>query len=434
MAAEFEALPDFSRDDRVLILAPHPDDETIGAGGVIQRALAAGAAVKVVLFTNGDNNELAFIVYEKWIPIKRKEILRLGEVRRQETIAAMKSLGLDQERLAFLGYPDFGTMEIFTKYWGEGGSYRSIMSRVKKVAYPEALSPGAAFKGENVLADLERIILDFQPTRIFVSHPADTNRDHRALYLFLRVALWDLEGQIRQPALFPYLIHVVGWPKPRGGHPELELDPPGGLGSKEIRWWKLELSEEEIKVKQDAVAFYKTQTEYEPSYLFTFVRRNELFGDFPALEIRPEAAREMNWQNPDMPAEMEELVPAVEKNRISSLQYADEGNDLVIRLILKRQIDRDFGIALFLLGYRRGTPFVEMPKLNLSVNAFGLQIKDKKQVLFVKDASLKNQGKLLTLRIPRNVLGNPDYVLSWVRTRYGTLPFDESAWRILEMK
>ena len=49
-------------EDRVLILAPHPDDETIGTAGVLQQAKKAGAQVKVVCFTNGDANELAFIV------------------------------------------------------------------------------------------------------------------------------------------------------------------------------------------------------------------------------------------------------------------------------------------------------------------------------------------------------------------------------------
>ncbi len=82
-AAEIKELPEFSKKDRVLILAPHPDDEAIGAGGLIQRAKKAGAEVKVGLYTNGDHNELAFIVYEKRITFKKREFIHMGEVRRK---------------------------------------------------------------------------------------------------------------------------------------------------------------------------------------------------------------------------------------------------------------------------------------------------------------------------------------------------------------
>src|SRR5512136_1478514 len=39
---------------RLLVLAPHCDDETLGSGGLIQSALAAGIQVRVVIATNGD--------------------------------------------------------------------------------------------------------------------------------------------------------------------------------------------------------------------------------------------------------------------------------------------------------------------------------------------------------------------------------------------
>src|SRR5436190_21315216 len=41
-------------DSRLLVIAPHPDDETIGAGGLIQRVHAAGGQVRVVFLTEGD--------------------------------------------------------------------------------------------------------------------------------------------------------------------------------------------------------------------------------------------------------------------------------------------------------------------------------------------------------------------------------------------
>ena len=96
-------IPPFNKGDRVLILAAHPDDETIGAAGAIQKAIKAGAAVRVVLYTNGDNNEPAFIIFEKRLTFRRGEFLHMGEVRRKETISALVSLGLSGRDIIFLG-------------------------------------------------------------------------------------------------------------------------------------------------------------------------------------------------------------------------------------------------------------------------------------------------------------------------------------------
>ena len=60
---ELPSIPPFTRYDRILILAPHPDDETIGAAGAIQQAIKAGADVNVVCYTKGDANQLPFITY-----------------------------------------------------------------------------------------------------------------------------------------------------------------------------------------------------------------------------------------------------------------------------------------------------------------------------------------------------------------------------------
>ena len=43
-----------SPNTHLLVFSPHPDDETLGAGGLIQRVLGAGGAVKVVFMTSGD--------------------------------------------------------------------------------------------------------------------------------------------------------------------------------------------------------------------------------------------------------------------------------------------------------------------------------------------------------------------------------------------
>ena len=74
-AGEPENAIGFNSEDRVLILSPHPDDEAIGTAGVIQRALKQNAKIRVVCYTNGDSNQLAFIVYEKRLTFKKAEFL-----------------------------------------------------------------------------------------------------------------------------------------------------------------------------------------------------------------------------------------------------------------------------------------------------------------------------------------------------------------------
>jgi len=41
---------------RVLVAAPHPDDETLGNGGLVQRAQAAEAQVKVMIASNAEQS------------------------------------------------------------------------------------------------------------------------------------------------------------------------------------------------------------------------------------------------------------------------------------------------------------------------------------------------------------------------------------------
>jgi len=48
----FHALPPLGA--RLLVLAPHPDDEVLGAAGMIEAAVRRGADVRVVVATDGE--------------------------------------------------------------------------------------------------------------------------------------------------------------------------------------------------------------------------------------------------------------------------------------------------------------------------------------------------------------------------------------------
>jgi LmbE family N-acetylglucosaminyl deacetylase len=408
---DIEPFSGFNSSDRILILAPHPDDEVIATAGVIQEAVSLKLPVKIVYLTYGDNNEPAFIVYEKHIVFKKKAFVSLGEVRRKESINAVKFLGLKEDDLIFFGYPDFGTLQIFTKYWNTKKPYRSMLTRVTEVPYPEALSPGAPYVGESILKDLGKVITDFKPTKIFVSHPADVNRDHRALNLFLRAALWDLEGKLQEPEVICFLVHVVRWPMPRGSHPEVVLDPPKELKDSGISWRRLELSKDRIAKKKKAISFFKSQIEYAPSYLYTFVRRNELFGDYPVIRLKDN----------DSVAE------------INKLGYARKDGCLLVKIDLKKKIDKYFGISVFLFGYSKVKDFALMPKINITIGMRGLKVKDKFKRLLVKDVQAAFRGHSMVLKVPLSLLGEPDRILATARTSAKDLTLDDTALRVIEL-
>lgn len=83
----------------LLIVAPHPDDETIGCGGLIALAAAAGIRTSVVVVTDGSASHSGSHL---WPPH------RVAHRRQIETAKALKILGVDEPAL-FLELPDART-------------------------------------------------------------------------------------------------------------------------------------------------------------------------------------------------------------------------------------------------------------------------------------------------------------------------------------
>ncbi len=81
----------------------HPDDETIGTGGVMAKAVAAGHRVVLVTGTRGEQGEI--VVKEMDTPDNHR---RLGEIRAAELEAAMGELGVTEWEN--LGYHDSDMM------------------------------------------------------------------------------------------------------------------------------------------------------------------------------------------------------------------------------------------------------------------------------------------------------------------------------------
>jgi N-acetylglucosamine malate deacetylase 1 len=89
--------------ERVLVLAPHMDDETIGCGGALALHVAAGANVHVVFLTDGGAGAPPGALSE--LDAKRT----LVELRKREAVSALGVLGVS--KASFLDAPDGGLLQ-----------------------------------------------------------------------------------------------------------------------------------------------------------------------------------------------------------------------------------------------------------------------------------------------------------------------------------
>jgi LmbE family N-acetylglucosaminyl deacetylase len=359
----------------------------------------------------------------------------MGLLRREEALAAARTLDLAPGDLSFLGYPDQGTLPIWYAHWAGEPAYRSGLTKAAAVPYANAFRPGAPYKGEEILRDLSQILREFRPTKIFVSHPGDYHPDHRALPLFLRVALWDL-GTKPPPKVYAYLVHFKGWPKPRGNRPDLPLRPPPLLRDA-FPWSILRLERDMIDRKLAALRAHRTQYGYSAHYLLSFVRRNELFGEFPSLRLRsfaePLSARSagerLREEAPEgLTAEEEEAFVGFEDRSIRL-----EDGRLVLSVAYSRPLAEDAAISIFAFGYRADTPFGRMPKLHVKFGAVRHRVFDRMKELPARAVEVTRRPREIVLKIPLVLLGKPEKILTSAHSYMGSVPLDWVAWRILAL-
>lgn len=99
-AALDRPVPDLDLDvDRIVVIAAHPDDESLGAAGLIATASARGIPVDLLVVTDGEGSHPASPTHTPAV---------LGLLRRRELLEAVDRVGLTSAPV-FLGLPDGGT-------------------------------------------------------------------------------------------------------------------------------------------------------------------------------------------------------------------------------------------------------------------------------------------------------------------------------------
>lgn len=419
---------DWRADERVLVLAPHPGDETIGCGATIRHLVDSGVPVRVAFLTCGEHSQWSLELYRARLAVPPDEVSMLGPRRMREAQEAAAALGLKNEDLIFLGFPDFGTLNIWCGHWAEAMPFRSMLTRTREVPYAEALHPGAPYKGEVLLADLKDVIRDFRPTRILVSHPADQHPDHQAFYLFTRVALWDLADE-PAPELLPYLVHYTDWPA-QGA--EAWHRPPPDL-ARAANWRGVAAADDQAAARDRAIAAHQTDEGFSSGRLRQFARRNDLYGEFPDVLVGREP---ILLDTGDAAQILPENLYPEEKDRYVGIERRAvclEEDALKMDLRLNRALEQGMGVSVYIFGYHPDRPFEHMPKLHICLKAFSVEVLDQARPWPPGGLSVKKTGPVIQLRIPLAALGSPDRVLTGARTYLNEVPLNWAPWRVLRI-
>lgn len=258
-----------SQHDRILIVAPHIDDESIAAAGYASDAIAAGADVYVAFLTAGDCNRFSARILNKTLGPTASNYLSVGRTRISEAREAMRLLGVPEDHYFILGYPDRGLRTILDN---RNLVVRSRGTQKREVPYADAMTPGAAYSFNSLMTDMERVIQVSRPTTVIAPVAFDLHPDHAAAAEISDLALAELH---RAPQRLGYLVHSTRIPTAWVRTPERALVPPARMRS--LTWATYPLTPQLQRRKDAVLQTYRSQRPYVSILRNKFVRSNELF-------------------------------------------------------------------------------------------------------------------------------------------------------------
>lgn len=295
-APHLPTLPLLDSSRRLLIIAPHCDDETLGAGGLIAEARRLNLPVRVAFLTNGDGFPAACALSSKKVNLQSADYVRFGELRQKEALAALARLGVAASDVSFLSYPDRGLKVLWETNWTSERLFRSRYTSADHSPFSRSLTPHAPYCGMSVRNDLIQLLETVQPTDVFVTHPADDHADHSAAAAFTQAAVDQLKSQGKpSPTVRYYIVHRGDWPLPQGYNPSQPLVPPAGLSQADTTWYTFPLSDKLVRTKTAALNLYRSQMEITGHQLRSFIRTNEIFGTMPEPTLQnniPDSVRD----------------------------------------------------------------------------------------------------------------------------------------------
>ncbi len=271
----------------LLVIAPHPDDETLGAGGLMQRVQKQRGRVTVAYLTSGDGYLDGVELETGKLKPKAKDFVNYGEERLHEALRALQAISISQKSLFVFGFPDGGLLDLLTTYWSSKDGFMSPYTRDSRPPYPGSLDPATAYSGVALERELARLITHINPQWIAVTGPWDIHPDHCAAFHFVVRALRRLNAsnpKFAAPQVLAYTVHRPDWPDFSEG---TALGPPPNVSCGSATWRSLDLSAAELEGKGRALDQYTSQMDIMAVLFRAFVRPNEVFAVYSSLPMEP---------------------------------------------------------------------------------------------------------------------------------------------------
>jgi LmbE family N-acetylglucosaminyl deacetylase len=271
---------------RLMIIAPHPDDESLGTAGLIQAVLEKGGNVQVVIVTNGDGQAAGPVFSDAKILLNPNSYITYGRERQKETLKALSVLGVSKDKVIFLGYPDGKLKNLWNNNWVNGKLISGRFTHATSSPYKKTYNTKSVYLGSDLFGDFMQLLKDFQPDLVLVPHPEDSNEDHRAISDFSRFAIANYQALTSNKInILGYLVHYGEYPMPRGTDINQSLLPPASLSNDEKEWVVYNLTAGERSKKLLAVKAYRTQQRFMGNYLDSFARANEIYYELPTIDL-----------------------------------------------------------------------------------------------------------------------------------------------------
>jgi LmbE family N-acetylglucosaminyl deacetylase len=189
-----------------LVIAPHPDDESIGCGGLIALLARANLPVRIAVVSDGSASHPRSNEYPPH---------ELSELRKSETLIAARCLGLDPGAISFM--------------------------RMKDTLVPLPDSPGFKDAVKAMRVEIDRM----RPDTILLPWRRDPHSDHRATWHICMHAVCLADPRPRMIE-YPVWIWDLGVPS----------DAPA---EEEMAGWRLDVSSV-LEQKLAAIDAHKSQT------------------------------------------------------------------------------------------------------------------------------------------------------------------------------